>query len=266
MTSKNYDFRILSAPGMDAVLDDIIESIKSERISKWLHEKRFKPKDSFTTYRILNHCTALGLADDVREEDSQTWRLMSVVDLHWLKILGELRKFGLPLESLKRAKETLRINAKHQHQALDVAICLCAQHRPTYIVVFDDGYAVVATNECLEFTDAIMGQQNYIRININRLFREIIGDKDKKFVPKLPTKITLKDKEIDVLTALDEQGIDEVTIRKQHDKITMIDSTKHVDGAASIIEHVKDIEFGEIDIRVEKGKQRHTKITKRRKL
>ena len=57
-----------------------------------------------------------------------------------------------------------------------------------------------------------------------------------------------------------------MTIRKQHDKITMIDSTKHVDGAASIIEHVKDIEFGEIDIRVEKGKQRHTKITKRRKL
>jgi len=263
MASENFDFRIINAPGMDKVLADIIARIKLEDMSKWLHEKRFKPKDSFTTYRILNHWTALGLADDIREENSQSWRLLSLVDLLWIKILVDLRKFGLPLESLKRAKETLHVN---QYPALDVAICLCAQRRPTYIAVFDDGFAVVATNECLEFTDVLIGQQNYIRININRLFREIIGDKEKKFVPKFLTKFPLEDGEINVIEALEEQGIDEITIHKQRDKITMIDSTKHVDGAASIIDHIKDIGFGEIDIRVEKGKQRHTKITKRRKL
>lgn len=266
MTIDDNDFRIMHPPQTDIKMAFICDSVRTAPMQTVLHKKRWKPNQSQISYRVLNHWATMGLIEDQREEDSQSWRLFSLIDLLWIKVLLDMRAFGLSLPMLQRAKRTLGIGNKKEYPVLDVAVGLCLKCQPTYIVVFDDGYAALATNECLEFTDAIVGQQNYIRININRLFREIIGDKAKKFVPKLPMKITLRDGEIDVLTALEEQGIDEITIRKQRDKITMIDSTKHVDGAASIIEHVKDIGFGEIDIRVEEGKQRHTKITRRRKL
>ena len=266
MTIEDDDIRIMHPPQIDIGLQFICDGVCAAPMQAVLHKRRYKPFQSQVSYRVLNHWATMGLIEDQREQDAQTWRLFSLIDLLWIRVLLDLRNFGLSLAMLQRVKQTLHIGKKGAYPVLDVAVGLCLKREPTYIVVFEDGYAALATNDSLEFSDAVIGQQNYIRININRLFREITGDKEKKFVPLLPAKISLNGKQLDVIAALEEQGIDEITIRKQRDKITMIDITKHVDGAASINECAEEIGFGDIGIRVEKGKQRYTKITKHRKL
>lgn len=258
--------RISWAPGMEDVRADALHASRNKVIAKWLHEKRYKAQHCKISYRMLNDWTDKKLVEDDRARDSQSWRSFSRNDLLWIKCLMALRDFGLSHDKLQTVRHSLGINKTGVRSIIDVAALLCLKRYPTFIVVFEDGHAEMATANCLACSDKEQGPQSYIRINFNKLFRELIRDSEGEYQPKLKNILAMSVEELSVLEALREQGIDEIMISKKSDKIARIDSTKHVDGAASVIDHIRDIEFGDIDIRVEGGKQRHTKITKRRKL
>lgn len=257
--------RIFYAPGDDALHGHAYRAACGE-ISKWLHEPRYKPQHSNLSYRVLNDWTEKKLVDDERDSDSQSWRKFSITDLLWIKILVALRGFGLGKDTLKQVKRSLKVGLKDAYPTIETAVLFCVNRYPVFIAVFEDGHAELATAKSLAFTDDVLGPQSYLRINVNTLFRELIGDSKGNYLPRRMMESLIETKEAQVLEALREQGINELTIHKQRDKISMIESTKYVDGTSRIIDHIKDIGYGDIQTRVEAGKQRHTKITKRRKL
>src|SRR5207244_8824468 len=87
--------------------EELWHEMNRKNLRHQVNEKQFTVKDGDVTYRVINHWTAQGLLDDGREDNSSDWRKFSLKDLLWLRVLRELRRFGLSLEMLRTAYNSL---------------------------------------------------------------------------------------------------------------------------------------------------------------
>ena len=72
-------------------------------LSERLMQKSFVGTDTGVQYRSINHWGTFGLFDDDRE-DVKGWRRFSFVEFIWIRMIDEMRKFGLPMETIKAVK------------------------------------------------------------------------------------------------------------------------------------------------------------------
>jgi len=243
--------------------EELWHEMNRENLRRQVNEKQFTVKDGDVTYRVINHWTAQGLLDDGREDNCSDWRKFSLKDLLWLRVLRELRRFGLPLEMLRAAYNSLNyIDDKPSHN-LEAAIGMCLKREPVFVVVFNDGHAELAAPDCLQFTDAVAGYQTYIRINLNLLWCEILGKSSYKAKP--PSFSGLSSAEMDSIIAMRDETHDAVHISLKEGDITRIDTSKKVDGAQRIVDLLQETEFGEITVQVENGKAVHTRLVKKKR-
>lgn len=242
--------------------EELWHEVNRETLHKQVNEKQFTVKDGDITYRVINHWTAQGLLDDGRE-DSSNWRKLSLKDLLWLRILRELRRFGLPLETLRIAFNSLNYVDDRPSYNLEAAIGMCLKREPVFAIVFNDGHTELAAPDCLQFTDAIVGYQPYIRINLNLLWCEILGKNN--YRPKPPSLSELTNAEMDAINAMRDESHDTVQVSLKQGDIMRIDTSKKVDGAQRIVDLLQETEFGEITMKVENGKAVHTQVVKKEK-
>lgn len=163
---------------------------------EFINEPRYTVKDTSASYRIINHWMTLGLIEDTRSEDmSAGWRKLSFKQVLWVRILSELRKFGLSLETLQTTFESLFfVNGRRTDKIIELAIALSQppKPQPVFLVVFQDGQAEIASPADLKATDELVGFQHpYIRININTLLCEAFGTND--FMPFMKRKLGNKE-------------------------------------------------------------------------
>lgn len=243
--------------------DELWHEMDRKNLRQQVNDKRFTVKDGDVSYRVINHWTAQGLLDDDREDDSKDWRKLSLKDLLWLRVLRELRRFGLPLETLRTAYQSLNYVGNKPSYNLEAAIGMCLIREPVFVVVFNDGHAELAAPDCLQFTDAIAGYQTYIRINLNLLWCEILGKSCYK--PKPPSFSGLSSAEMDPISAMRDEDHDAVHISLKEGDITRIDTSKKVEGAQRIVDLLQETEFGEITVQVENGKAVHTHMVKKKR-
>lgn len=269
LASKDNRVRFIHG---DAFSDSIAMLTGSEQFRKFcvvVNEKKHSVKDGDTTYRIIHHWTQQGLFDDERPDDSMDWRKLSLKDIIWLRIARDIRKFGLPLDALKNTYKCLwkrrYDGAKRTYPRLEVAIALCRFREPMMLVVFEDGYAEITTPESLAMNDFMVGMESRLCININDIYREIIGDKEGKFAPRNHKLFALNQGELDAVTALSEVENGAVKMHKHDGKITHIDTTKQVAGAQRIVDMMSEIEYGELTVKMAKGKPVHTQMMKTEK-
>lgn len=257
-------FFIFHSPPLEELYYSICENKQWVEVQRLLNDKRHTVKATDITYRSINHWTEQGLLDDHRTENSK-WRKLSFKDLIWLRILTELRKFGLPLDKLKETYKTL---APTRSLKFETGLSLCF-HRPAtpmFIVVFDDGSADIASLHSLRVTEYMVGYElPYIRINLNTLCCEIMGN-DEIMPPRLNPLDSLSSDEIEVIKALSEKGADEIRIRLKNGSINEIERTQKHDSAERISELMREMNFGQITVKVENGKPAHTVSTKKKKV
>lgn len=71
-----------------------------------LEQKRFRKKDTYISYRSINHYDEMGLIKDDRDSTKE-WRRFSGFDLIWLHIIEELRNIGVSIDNIKLLKNNL---------------------------------------------------------------------------------------------------------------------------------------------------------------
>ena len=253
-------------PRFDAFFTGIISSKASALLFGIFNAKRYTVKDSGISYRVINHWSEQGLLDDRREKNSKEWRKLSLIDILWLRILRELRAFGVPLETLRNAHQTLFFCNNKPYPALEAAFGMVLRRMPIFVTIFQDGEADIATEECIEFSERIRGQlPPFIRIPINELVGEILGNAD-KLKPKYTNKLEMNETEMDALLSLRSGEYDSVNMRARDGKIERVEKKRKVEGAAErIIDLLKETDFGEVTVKVENGKPVYTEVTKKEK-
>lgn len=268
-TPAGHDFNKYQSGGF---VDSCLELVGGEQFKKFcvrVNEKKHSMRDADTTYRIINHWTELGLFDDARPDDSMDWRKLSLKDIMWLRMARDLRKFGIPLDTLKLTYKSLWKRryggSKRIYPWMEVAIALCQLRRQVILAVREDGYAEITSPASLALSDMLTGVPSLIRINVNNIWREVIGDKDGKYIPVERVPFGLQPNEIDACAAMQDTDDGAVTMHLKDGKVTRIDTSKKVDGAERIGDILKETHFGEVTMKVENGKAVHTQMVKKEK-
>ncbi len=262
---EQLDIQLLHCPAFEETFTNLTGSAGSKKAIAALNDKRFTVKAGDVSYRLINHWTEEKLLGDDREEDSKGWRKLSMVDVLWLRILRELRAFGVPLETLRKTRKTLFFFNNKPSPALEVAFGMALKKMPVFVVVFKDGEADIAMLECVEFTETLSGQMHpFIRIPINSLIDEILGRED-GLKPEYSSKVEVDESELDALENLRSGEYHSVNMLSKGGKISRVETRRKVDGAERIIDLLKETGFGEVTVKVENGKAVHTEVTKKEK-
>ena len=79
-----------------------------DELHKAFHTPKFTVGDTNVPYRVINHWDQHGLLPAGFKKEGG-WRLFSLVEMAWLQIILQMRKFGMSLDQIKKAKDGINI-------------------------------------------------------------------------------------------------------------------------------------------------------------
>ncbi|HAT7922480.1 TPA: MerR family transcriptional regulator [Legionella pneumophila] len=226
----------------------------------FLTEKKFTIKNIESTYRVINHWSKLGLFDDCRT-DSKGWRKFSIVDMAWLRVLMELRTFGLSLEKIKKGYETI----KNKLVMFEFGIASCMMKRGINLIIFKDGHIEITSRNTIALSESAryFNETSYIVISLNRCLELVFPNRN--YTPELDT-LELSKKEIFLLGELRLGKYDQLALQMKNGDIQFIDTTtKHFE-IGKVADILNKISNGSIEIKKAKGKIIYLEETKKIKL
>lgn len=92
---------------------EVFQSDDFETILQLLRAKNFSRKDIAVTPRELNHWNLKNLLYENYENSK--WKKFSIVDILWIQVIVQLRKYELPLEVIQKIKENLKLDFDIMH-------------------------------------------------------------------------------------------------------------------------------------------------------
>lgn len=243
---------------------------------KLLTTMREKKNTTITTQldsRTLNYWTQCGLLDKSSVDTQPKWHKFSFVDVVFIHIARKLRVFGLGLEQVCRAKQSLfelvKLTDTNDVVALDAtfskleAAILFAfalkGHGNIFLVVQSDG-----TTACMTEVDIALNRDqgvipdDYICVNVNAMLAKTdILDKLKTEIMQEIVEPLQQTGEKQVLESLRQTGTTEVLVKKngKTGKIVHVDMTQEVADMSNMPD------FGNISIQRRHGKTVRTTRT-----
>lgn len=202
---------------------------KGISFSQKINEKRVRLLESEVTSRTLNYWEEKNLLPVLRD-NNKGWRKYSIIDLVWINIIVELRKFGLQLDQIKKIKDdifTQEDNNTNNFIApeLNLYVASCFLNKPSYLIVFANGNASLGTFQEINFSIQLGFVKNHISISLNDIVSKIIPSKEGKLKPDFSSLFELKKEEIDLLFELRFKEWDEITLKSKDNKIATIETT-----------------------------------------
>lgn len=235
-------------------------------VSAALNMRDKKIKYVNESYRVINHWESLGFIENTRDNESD-WRKFSWIDIVWIKIISELRKFGYSNDCIVNVKKSLKkfngLNQdKTQFLILEFFVALVSIYRvPCFVLIFDNCEAEVVNFQLLQENILQFGLNNYVNINLNNILNEILPGED--FSPVFNDENELTDEEKELLLYVRANDYETLTIKKQNGKIEYIESTSLVPATKKIVDILKEGSYQNIDIKQRDGKIVSIKKTKR---
>ncbi len=240
---------------------------KKEILDKFWMKKIFSTKDTDDiTHRTINHWDTIGLISDDRK-DKQKWRKFNVLELVWIHIIKELRKFDFSNKKILNVKKSLiGLKANNNNYPLFeyyLSVALL-QKIPVNLIVFYDGICEIATKSEFETSRYFIGiEENFINIDINKILQEIFYDKDLN--PKY-NFIELSKKELKIIERIREGRYKNIEIKLKDGEIKTLRSTETIKNREKIVNIIQQDEYQTIKINTEKGKSVSIDRTKKEKL
>ncbi|MCB1579902.1 MAG: MerR family transcriptional regulator [Alphaproteobacteria bacterium] len=223
--------------------------------SKIIEDKRFTVKSTGGySSRVINHWASKGLLGEHNHKDK--WKKFNFIDLVWLRIIRELRLFGMPLEKIENTRASLYTSGvDHSYLVFRTYICLCLRKTPQhiYLLVFSDGNAHLATENRLELVETMAdGHYPFIKISINRLCREILNTENYK--PLKTITVQLEEDELEVFESILMEDYKELTAKRTKNGVNITKIIPEPPDKSPLNEAISGIAYGDILLRIEKGK------------
>jgi DNA-binding transcriptional MerR regulator len=225
---------------------------------KRITERKYTAKNIESTYRMVNHWAKLGIIESAQTEPSG-WRKFSIVDMVWLDTIGELRKYGMSLEKLKKFYDGFYKSPYPPHNPeprFEYSVFLALAGNPVFVVVYESGFATtVGASDSLE-TLWKMGEfiekQSYVMINLNSIVNKLFKRTDNS--PRFPDIPSLTDKESSILALLRQREYEEVKIVFRDKEPLLFEGREKLKNDSRLGEILRDQDYQTVEVKTEQGK------------
>jgi DNA-binding transcriptional MerR regulator len=228
---------------------------KGSRISEILNSKERKVTFKEISYKMLNDWEKAGLIDNKRE--GSEWRRFSIVDAIWLKIIQELRAFGMSLKQIKITKESLEFQSRKCGVSMPLlefyTAFAIANKMPVLVLIFNDGVAIPANYTQYKVSRDFLGLENHIQLSLNNIIQGFFPDVDLKANNKIETPIELD--EMELLAFIRLNIFEKVELHYKNGKIDTIEGKERLDVKEYLSEVVKQHDFQKVEFDIADGKR-----------
>ena len=268
----------LNSGNFHSYLTGYVQTMAGRKIALWLKEKRYTAKEADASYRTLNHWSELGLIEDDRKKE-KGWRKFSTIEVVWLHIIAELRKFGLSIEQLLNVKASLDKESwtfdeianpytmewgSMEFSLLEFYVATALIHKTAvYLRVQQNGEADLLTFSDYQQELRCSELTHHILIDLTLIIRKLFPSSS--YAPSYGPLEDLSNEEMEMLFTLRTGNFQRVTAKMKSGKITMIEAEEFISGRKHI-DILKDEDFQSITYEKQNGKVVSVTRTARKKL
>jgi hypothetical protein len=235
-----------------------------------LRERKYTVKDTGIPYRMINHWEAKKLMPegvnnkDGREESG--WRMFSLVEIVWLKIIARLRNFGFSLKQIEGVKKNIiHWNKLGYYPSLEYSLARALfSSKDMYLRIIPKETSELVSLEKIEMEKILKRSGDMILISLKSILAEVGMD-----FPELKGMLELSDEEFELLEEIRHKGNSEVKAGLKEGQITEIETSKMLVEPFTDMSEAKglekDGEYGRIVEQFEKGRKRSVQVVKRKR-
>lgn len=250
---KNEAVEVYRNEAFDIGFYQYFKNAGNNRISQVLNSKERNVKFDTITYRQLNSWEKEGLLTTGRE--GREWRRFSIMDAVWVKLLKELRDFGMTWEHLKVTKQSLEFASEKCGVAMPLlefyTAFAIAGKMPVLILVFKDGVAVPANFTQYKVAQEVKGIDNHIQISLNEMLQGFFPDVDLR--PKHKIEFPLSVNEMELLAYLSIGDFEKITVKFNKGEMEKFEGVQRVKAKKRIEEMMREHHYQDIQIQEEGG-------------
>lgn len=247
------------------------DSPSLERFRVAINEKTNTVNNSGATYRLINHWADTGLIDDSHRDSKRGWRRLSFLDLVWIHVLVELRKYGVPLDLLRLARSAI-FEVPHKPTIVrpdfEYAVASCLRKNPErfLLVFFSDGFAEVTDEATLELSieSTLFTPNSYLVVDLNHCCKSV---SPKTPLPNFRVKPALSDEEAAVIESVRSGEYDVVEVHGADGRVDRIKCRTTTNRTADRLDDLaKRIKYGDFTVKIQDGKATLTEVTESKKV
>lgn len=242
------------------------KQLESNRISYVLNNKERNIKFETISYRELNSWEKAGLLTVERE--GREWRRFSIIDAIWVKLLKELREFGLSWKQLKVTKESLEFESEKcgvQMPMLEFYTAfVIAQRMPVLLLVFQSGIAIPVSFTQYKMAKETLGLDSHVQISLNNIVQGLVPEVDLK--PVYNSDLPLDLDEMELLAFLRMESFEKVEIFFKDGQMKTVEGMQRLDATMIVGEAIKEHKYQKIEVVVEDGKKVSLRRTLKKQL
>ncbi len=194
-----------------------------------LHElftlPRYRVSDTDETYRSINYWDEQGLLLGKRK-NTDSWRQFNILDVIWMKILQNLKRYGMQADEILTLKEMIFEvkNKEGYFVEFEFWVYMALANKDVLLIVLPDGQGSLATPQDIELHQMGFGLgESFITINFKQIVRSILKTDDKKNLRQSDILLKLNQDEITLLHTLTFKKADSVTAHLKDGKINRIE-------------------------------------------
>lgn len=263
---ENSTVAVHRKEAFDIGYKNYFKDIANNRISQILNSKERNVKFENITYRQLNSWEKEGLLTNEREDRS--WRRFSIMDAIWVKVIQELREFGMGWEQIKVAKQSLEWESYAYKVSMPVLEFYTAfaigNKMPVLLLVFKDGLCVPANLTQYKVAREFSEVENHLQINLNAILQSFFPNVDLK--PKSKAEMPVDVDEMELLAFLRLNTFEKVHIYFKNGKMETVEGLQRIDATNLVSDVIKEHNYQKIEVVIQDGQKVSLRRTIKKKL
>jgi hypothetical protein len=185
----------------------------------------------------------------------------------WVRLIKELRDFGISREQLKISKQSLEFENKKCGVAMPLLEFYTAfaigVKMPVLLLVFKDGVAIPASLTQYKVAKEMAIIENHLQVSLNDLLQSMFPDLDLKAKEDLAMPVQVQ--EMQLLAFMRLGDFEKVEVRYRDGRIDIIEGTERI-ATNRVAEIMKEQAYDEIKIKRQGGKVTSVLRTRKKKL
>ena len=194
---NNHSVAVYRKEAFDIGYKDYFKNLGDNRISQILNDKERNIKLQTITRKQIYDWTKEGLID---ANENNGWRRFSIMDALWLKIICELREFGMGWNTIKIVRESLEFEKSKYGVAMPILEFYTAfaigNKMPVLLLVFKDGICVPTNYTQYKVAREFGEVENHIQINLNKILQDFFPAVDLKPIQKAELPLDVSEAEL----------------------------------------------------------------------